>query len=160
MNASAILSQLADRGVTVSLAGDKLRCEPASRMTAELIQAVRRQKVAIILQLQKAAAERVSVSSNGTIVEKHPNTADANTMPPSGIDRLMTLAGSGQTILPEADDCDLIPIGSAWSCPTCGSYAAWQDLRDGWHCLRCEEAKFERSLRLLDRAEWSRRRLK
>jgi hypothetical protein len=126
MNASAILDHLASRGVEVSVVGDKLRFRPASKMSPDLVETVRRHKPAIVARLRETET--------------------------SGFGRLLNLAGSGQTILPEADDCDLIPIGSAWSCPKCGSYEAWQDLREGWHCMRCEKAMFERSRRLADKA--------
>jgi hypothetical protein len=80
-------------------------------------------------------------------------TADENTVaepahlpePPATI-----VAETNNT--PVADDCIEIPIGSAWSCPKCGSYEAWQDLRDGWHCTRCEAGVFHRSMRLADKA--------
>lgn len=39
-----------------------------------------------------------------------------------------------------------------WSCPDCGGPLWWEDLLGGRHCLRCETAGRERTLRLADRA--------
>ncbi len=66
---------------------------------------------------------------------------------------------------PEAPPLAVQPAGDGWEsaieppppCPKCGSLELWQDLLGRWHCQHCEATKFQRGLRLAERAARLRR---
>ena len=53
MNAIEVLARLHDLGVTVQINGPKVRLEPASKVPADLLAAVRQNKAGIIRELRR-----------------------------------------------------------------------------------------------------------
>ena len=54
MNASQLIRELAEAGVTIAVRGEVLRCTPRERMTPQLLQRVREHKPELLARLEYA----------------------------------------------------------------------------------------------------------